>query len=184
MSRTTQSNRRAALAPPIEIERRILFVRGHKVVLDADLASLYGVTTKRLNEQVRRNVERFPLDFMFQLTNQEVMHLRSQFATSNSTARGGRRYRPYAFTEHGALMAANVLNSTRAVEASVYVVRAFVRLREMISTHKELALKLDELEKKFATHDRAIAEVIAAIRQLTAAPEPKRRGIGFVIDKD
>ena len=124
---------------PIEgVERAILVVRGQKVILDADLAGLYGVSTKRLKEQVRRNKERFPADFMFLLDPQEVRNLRSQFATS-SAAWGGTRYTPMAFTEHGAIMAASVLNTPRAVEASVYVVRAFVKIREMLSTHKELA---------------------------------------------
>jgi hypothetical protein len=178
----------AAMMRGLHIENRILFIRGQKIMLDADLALLYGVTTARLNEQVRRNAERFPPDFLFQLTTHEVVNLRSQFATSSSRTWGGRRYRPYAFTEHGALMAANVLNSPRAVEASVYVVRAFVRLREMIATNKELAQKLRELEqrleKKLAIHDRAIADLIETIRKMMNPPVPRRRGIGFVIDKD
>ncbi|HMG58899.1 MAG TPA: ORF6N domain-containing protein [Burkholderiales bacterium] len=143
----------------------------------------------RLNEQVRRNLERFPSDFMFQLTNQEVAILRSQFATSSSDARrlawGGRRHTPYAFTEHGALMAAMVLNSPRATEVSVYVVRAFVELRDTLVAHKELAKRLDELEsrleRKLTTHDHAIAGILDAIRQLMVPPEPtKKRRIGFV----
>jgi len=154
-------------------------------MIDADLAALYGVSTKRLNEQVRRNSERFPPDFVFQLTPEEHTTLRSQFATSNKAiGRGGRRYLPYAFTEHGALMAANVLNSPRAVEVSVYVVRAFVRLREIITSNKELARKLDGLEKKLATHDQAIAVLIEILRQMMNPPAPKRRGIGFVIDTE
>ena len=158
-------------------------------MLDADLAALYGVTTKRLNEQVMRNLGRFPSDFMFQLTNQEVAILRSQFATSSSDARGlawgGRRYTPHAFTEHGALMAAMVLNSPRATEVSVYVVRAFVELRGTLVAHKELGKRLDELEsrleRKLATHDQAIVGILDAIRQLMVPPEPtKKRRIGFV----
>jgi len=133
-------------------------------MLDADLAELYGVSTKRLNEQVRRTLGRFPADFMFQLSNQELVILRSQFATSSSQARrrtwGGRRTAPYAFTEHGAIMAATVLNSPRAIEVSVYVVRAFVHLREMIATNKELAKKLDALEWRVDIHDQAIAGII------------------------
>lgn len=167
--------------PPID--DRILLLRGQKVMLDADLADLYGVTTARFNEQVRRNAERFPEDFMFQLSNQELAVLRSQFATSSTRTWGGRRYRPYVFTEHGALMAANVLNSPRAVETSVYVVRAFVRLREVLATNAELAKKLNALEKKLSTHDQAITGLISAIRQLTAPPPTKRRKIGFVIDE-
>jgi hypothetical protein len=185
-------------ASPVErIENRILLIRGHKVLLDADLARLYGVPTKRLNEQVRRNADRFPPDFMFQLTNQEVAVLRSQIATSSSedTKRnwGGRRYAPCAFTEHGALMAATVLNSPRAVEVSLYVVRAFVRLRETLVAHKDLAVKLQLLERKtevlalkhgsFAADTRLqLRQVFEAIRELmrAPAPEPKRRPIGFV----
>ncbi len=127
--------------PGGQIEDRIYTVRGKRVMLDADLARLYGVTTKRLNEQIRRNIERFPEDFAFQLTNHEFADLRSQNATSNEPlpGRGGRRYQPWAFTEHGAIMAASVLNTPRAVEVSVFVVRAFVKLRELSATHKELA---------------------------------------------
>ena len=173
------------------IESGILLVRGHKVLLDADLAALYGVQTRRLNEQVRRNLARFPADFMFQLTDAEFELLMSQFATSNP-GRGGRRKRPLVFTEHGALMAATVLNSARAVEVSLYVVRAFVRLRETLVTHKELASKLHVLEKKtealalrhdgFAASTRLqLRQVFDAIRELMRAPEPaKRRPIGFV----
>jgi hypothetical protein len=167
------------------IESRILLVRGQKVMLDADLAELYAVTTKRLNEQVRRNAERFPQDFCFQLTNQEVAILRSQFATSSSDPRrrgwGGRRSAPAAFTEHGAIMAATVLNSPRAIKVSVFVVRAFVRLREMVASNQTLAKKLEELERRFDTHDQAIVEILEAIRQLMNPPAvgPKRK-IGFV----
>ena len=160
---------------------RIHLVRGQKVMLDADLAELYGVPTKRFNEQVKRNFDRFPADFMFQLADEEYAALRSQIATSN-TGRGGRRYAPYVFTEHGAIMAATILNSPKAVEMSVFVVRAFVQLREMISTHKELAAKLDELDRKVSSHDQAIAGLIDAIRQLMTSPAQKKRGIGFMAD--
>src|SRR3979411_3413218 len=129
------------------VESRILILRGHKVILDSDLAELYGVPAKRLNEQVKRNAERFPADFMFQLSAREHGFLRSQIATSKK-GRGGRRYPPYAFTEHGAIMAATVLNSSRAVQMSVFVVRAFVRLREMLAANKSLAAKIDELENQ------------------------------------
>ena len=172
------------LIPVGKIEQAILLIRGQKVILDADLARLYGVTTKRLNEQVRRNQRRFPSDFMFRLTNQEVTALRSQFATSN-IGRGGRRYLPYAFTEHGAIMAASVLNTQRAIDVSVYVVRAFVKLREMVSAHRELARKLAELERRIEGHDGQIQSLIEAIRQLMTPPEPEplpeppRRRIGF-----
>ncbi len=172
---------RKVLVATESIETKILTIRGHRVMLDADLAELYGVETKRFNEQVRRNVERFPEDFMFQLSEEEFDGLRSQFATSNnSPGRGGRRHRPYAFTEHGAIMAASVLHSPRAVEISVHVVRAFVHLRELISTHKELSRKLDELEHKVSSHDQAIAGLISAIRQLMTPPDPKKkRPMGF-----
>lgn len=184
MKRAAKTGTMAPSAPLPAIDHRILLLRGQKVMLDADLAELYGVETKRLNEQVRRNAERFPDDFMFQLTAEEYASLRSHFATLKTGRGQHRKYLPYAFTEHGALMAANVLNSPRAVDASLYVVRAFVRLREILATHKELAKKLDTLEKKLATHDQAIVGVLNAIRQLTAPPAAKRRRIGFVIDDD
>ena len=161
------------------LARRIHIIRGHKVMLDADLAELYGVPTKALNQAVKRNAERFPADFMFQLSGDESLALRSQTVTSSASARGGRRYAPRAFTEHGALMAATVLNSARAVEMSVFVVRAFVQLREFLAAHRELAAKLDELERKLSTHDQAIAGLIDAIRQLTATPARKSRPIGL-----
>ncbi len=171
---------------PVEgITSAILVLRGQRVLLDAELAALYGVATKRLNEQVRRNPDRFPADFMFQLTDEELIALRSQIATSNIIAskRGGRRYLPYAFTEHGAIQAANTLNSPRAVEMGIYVVRAFVQLREFLASNKDLARRLDQLEarieKKLTTHDDAIAAMLSAIRQLMHPPLPKRRGIGF-----
>jgi len=173
------------LSVPLErIASFILLVRGHKVLLDADLAELYGVTTKRLNEQVRRNRERFPEDFVFQLSQEEHEALRSHFATSNA-GRGGRRYLPYVFTEHGAIMAAAVLNTPRAVEMSLYVVRTFVRLREMLASNKELARKLNELERKLGAHDQAITGILNAIRELMRPPEPpKKRRIGFVQTDD
>ena len=181
--------------PAGRIERSILVLRGHKVLLDTDLAALYGVTTKRFNEQVRRNKARFPLDFMFQLAQEEWDALRSQFATLK-TARGQhRKYLPHAFTEHGAIMAATVLNSPRAIKVSVYVVRAFVRLREMLATNKELAAKLEELEQKTQAlalrHDTLAAntrtqlkQVFEAIRELMSPPEPKRRPIGFITPEE
>ena len=139
------------------IESKILLIRGQKVMLDADLAELYEVETRRLNEQVSRNKERFPEDFMFQLTAEEFANLKSQFATSSW---GGRRKLPYVFTEHGALMLGNVLKSERAVEVSIMIVRTFVHLRELVSSNNELSKKLDKLERKFSGHDRAISELI------------------------
>jgi len=151
-----------------------------KVMLDADLAELYGVPTGRLNEQVKRNIDRFPPEFMFLLTKQEAESLRSQTAILKRGRGQHRKYLPYVFTEHGAIMAASVLDSERAVQVSIYVVRAFVQLREMLSSNKALARKLNELERKLTTHDHAITELIEAIRQLMTTPEPKKkRPIGF-----
>lgn len=175
-------DKKGLFVPLESVVSRIFLVRGQKVMLDADLAELYGVPTRRLNEQVRRNADRFPEDFAFQMTNQELAILMSQNATSSRDTRGhgGRRKRPLVFTEHGAIMAASVLNSPRAVQISVFVVRAFVQLREMLSSNKELARKLNELERRLTTHDRAITELIEAIRQLMTPPEPKKkRPIGF-----
>jgi ORF6N domain len=163
---------------PVErIERSILLIRGHKVMLDADLAVLYAVSTKRLNEQVRRNRSRFPGDFMFQLTREEVRSLRSQFATSKK-GRGGRRYAPLVFTEQGIAMLSTVLNSERAIQVNIEIMRAFVRLREMIATHKDLARKLEVLEKRY---DGQFKVVFDAIRELMAWPEPNKRKIGFLV---
>ena len=155
-----------------QIEDQIYTVRGKRVMMDADLARLYGVTTKRLNEQVRRNADRFPEDFAFNVTNQEFANLRSQIATSSEAfgGHGGRRYQPRVFTEHGAIMAAAVLNTPRAVEVSVFVVRAFVKLRELAMAHKEIRAKLDDLERKVTGHDQAIAGLINAIRELMTPP--------------
>lgn len=163
------------------VAQRILLIRGQKVMLDADLAELFGVPTKVFNQAIKRNLDRFPPDFMFQLTENEHESLRSQIVTSN-TARGGRRYLPFAFTEHGAIMAATILNSPKAVEMSVFIVRAFVQLREMLSTNKEVAAKLLELERKVSSHDQAIAGVIEAIRQLMMPAAGKSRPIGFTAD--
>ena len=149
-------------------------------MLDSDLAEIYGVTTRRLNEQVRRNLDRFPSDFAFQLTAEEVAALMSQIATSKK-GRGGRRKLPWVFTEHGAIMLASVLSSPVAVHASVQVVRAFVRLREMLVSNRELAQKLAELERKLEGHDAAIRNLFEAIRQLLNSPEPPRKQIGFQV---
>jgi len=177
-------NEKLSVVPVEQITRLIQVVRGQKVIFDADLAQLYGVATKRLNEQVKRNTERFPEDFVFQLTKEEYAALRSQSATSNS-GRGGRRYLPYAFTEHGAIMAANVLNSQRAIEISIFVVRAFVRLRRVLASHIELAKKLEELEQRVGEHDEAIRSLVAAIRQLMASPQSEERSaIGFGAGED
>ena len=178
------ANDQHTLVPVESIAQSILVLRGQKVIIDTDLAALYGVTTKRFNEQVRRNLERFPADFMFQLTEAEWESLRSQFATLKAGRGQHRKYLPYAFTEHGAIMAATILNSPRATEVSVYVVRAFVVLREMLAGNKELAAKLNELAHKVDSHDQAIAGLINAMRELMRPPEPaKKQPIGFVTEK-
>jgi hypothetical protein len=161
-----------------QIESRIFLIRGQKVMLDADLAELYGVGTKVFNQAIKRNADRFPEDFMFQLTAHEKTEV-----VTNCDHLAKLKFSPslpYAFTEHGALMLGNVLKSERAVEVSLMVVRAFVHLRELISGHKELAQKLNQLERKVGAHDKAIAELINAIRQLMSPTEPrKKRPIGF-----
>jgi len=185
----------------VDITPLIITVRGKRVILDADLARIYGVPTKRLNEQVRRNPERFPPDFAFVLTEQEVTDLKSQFATSRAGlnrsqfATGSQRHRdprftPNAFTEHGALMAANVLHSKRAVQMSVFVVRAFIRMRQMLIEQRGLAHKLRELEKELTArldaHETAITEMMQQIRQLLSPPpEPERpkKRIGFLVEE-
>jgi len=181
---------RAAAISPEQIGGRIVWLRGQKVLLDTDLARIYGVSTSRLNEQIKRNLARFPPDFAFRLTYHEFRTLMSQFAISNE-GRGGTRKLPLALTEHGALMAASVLNTARAIQTSIYVVRAFIRLREALATHKELAKKLQDLERKTeeltARHDALASstraqfkEVIEALRALMMPSKPARRPIGFV----
>ena len=160
------------------IETKILVIRGQKVMLDVDLAELYGVETKALNQAVKRNLERFPEDFMFRLTAAEKAEVVTN--CDHLTKLKFSPVLPHAFTEHGALMLGNVLKSARAVEVSLMVVRAFVHMRELLSGHKELAQKLAQLERKVGAHDKAIAEIINAIRQLMAPEEPKKkRPIGF-----
>jgi hypothetical protein len=170
------AKRRVTLASAVE--SRILVLRHQRVILDADIAELYGVPVRVLNQQIKRNHERFPSDFVFQLTPKEHANLRSQIVIS-SDMHGGRRYPPYAFTEHGAIMAATVLNSERAVEMSVFVVRAFVRLREMLANNRRLAGKIDELENRLDTHDSTIQHLIGAIRELMTPENPPRKRIGF-----
>ena len=174
-----EMNGQMVVVPAERIERAIFSIRGEKMMLDSDLAELYGVETKRLNEQVRRNPNRFPPDFMFQLTAGEWESLRSQFATLKRVEH--RKYLPYAFTEHGALMLANVLNSERAAQTSVMVVRAFVRLRQMLASNAELARKLAALENKY---DAQFKVVFDAIRQLMSPPARPKREIGFHVKYD
>jgi phage regulator Rha-like protein len=168
------------------IAQRIAVVRGHRVLIDTELAALYGVPTKALNQSVRRNRARFPADFVLVISAREWASLRSQFVTLDGSRGQHRKYLPLAFTEHGAIMAAAVLNSPRAVEMSVYVVRAFVKLRQVLASNTELARKLEELEKSVATLDartrRQFEEVYEAIRSLMAAPVPKSRPIGFTAE--
>ncbi|MFC1644034.1 ORF6N domain-containing protein [Candidatus Omnitrophota bacterium] len=165
------------LIPREAIESKILLIGGKKVMLDKDLAELYKVDTRQLTRQVRRNIERFPDDFMFLLTRKELMSLKCQFGTSSW---GGTRKVPYAFTEHGILMLSSVLNSKRAVQVNIAIMRVFVKLKEMLSTHKELMYKLAELERKIEKHDEEICSIFEAIRQLMEPPPEKpRRMIGF-----
>jgi len=172
-----------AIIPIGQIEQRILLIRGQRVMLDADLAGLYGTTTKRLNEQVKRNADRFPEDFMFQLTKTEkaeVVAICDHLAKLKFSP-----VLPNAFTEHGAIMVASVLNTKHAIQVSLFVVRAFVKLREMLSTHKELAHKLAALERKLQNHDESIRSLVTAIRQLMAPPEPEppKKRIGFLVEE-
>jgi len=169
------------------IEERIYTVRGQRVMLDSDLAEVYGVTTKNLNKAVKRNGERFPSDFAFQLTRQEFTNLRFQFGTSSSQY-GGRRYLPYVSTEHGAVMAANVLNSKRAAQMSVFVVRAFIKMRAALSDNRELARKLAALEKELKdrldVHEAAIVSILQRVMDITdppALPEPPKKELGFQV---
>ena len=162
------------------MQQSIVVIRDMRVMLDSDLADLYGVTTKRFNEQVKRNIDRFPVDFMFQLSAEEKTEV---VAKCDHLAK--LRFSPHlprAFTEHGAIMAASVLNSPRAVEMSVFVVRAFVRFREMLVEHKELDARLDELEARVARHDNTLSTLVATIRQMASTPTATKRPIGFVTD--
>jgi len=167
--------------PAEYIARRILSIRGVNVIIDADLADLYGVETRTLNQAVRRNADRFPEDFAFRLSIEEFADLRSQTVISSW---GGRRTPPYAFTEHGAIMAANVLRSERAIEMSVFVVRAFVRLRGLLSSQVEMLRKLEELEERVGAHDEAIQSIVSAIRQLMSPPPDDRPEIGFTAEDE
>ena len=169
--------KRDRLSPRPIIDNKILSVRGLPIILDSDLAFIYGVTSKNLIKAMKRNQERFPDDFVFQLSTKETRNLELMLPNQDW---GGRRYLPYAFTEHGAIMAANVLRSKRAVKASIYVVRAFVKLKQLVSSHKELAAKIDELEQNVATHDKAIVSLFEAIRKLMTPPPEKKRKIGFI----
>ena len=186
-SRAVQHTSIAPL-PAEHITQSILFLRGQRVILDRELAAIYGVETRMLNQAVKRNNERFPEDFMFQLTAEEVELSRSQTVILNPGRGQNIKYLPYAFTEHGAIQAANILTAPRAIEMGVYVVRAFVKLRELLSSNRELARRFAQLEtrldKKLTEHDRAIGAILSAIRELMhpKVPVPKRRPIGFTAD--
>jgi len=170
------------LIPTERLDRGILLIRGQRVMLDADLAALFGVSTRALNQAIKRNLDRFPADFLFRLNPEE----KAEVVTICDHLSGLKfsRHLPYAFTEHGAVMAATVLNSKRAAEASVFVVRAFVRMRQLLASHRELALKLADLERRVAAHDTSISSLVSAIRQLLQPPEPKKKRIGFITDDD
>lgn len=165
---------------PMEVVKgKIYLIRGQKVLLDSDLAVLYGVETKRLNEQVRRNIDRFPADFMFQLKDQEVAGLRSQIATLSGGHGTHRKYTPFVFTEQGIAMLSSVLRSERAVQVNIAIMRAFVQMRELAASNRELARKIDDLEKKHAQHDQHFVAVFDAIQQMVEPVQEKRRKIGF-----
>lgn len=173
--------KRTELIPVKRILKTIIAIRGEKVILDSDLAELYGVETRRLNEQVRRNLDKFPEGFRLQLTTDEFANLKSQIATS-SPEWGGRRKSPLVFTEHGVLQVANVLNSPQANKMSVYVVRTFVRLREMALNNEKLGRKMDQLEKRISDHDDLLIDIVRELRKLIDAPKPnkKKNSIGFL----
>ncbi len=176
------SGNRANLVQTEIIENKIYLIRGRKVMLDHDLAKLYDIPIKRLNEQVKRNLERFPVDFMFQLSKEETGALRSQFATSKK-GRGGRRYLPYVFTQEGVAMLSSVLHSRRAIAVNIQIMRVFVKLRQWLASHKELTFKLKDLEGKVDRHDESIGVILEVIKQLMAPPEPEpekpKAPIGF-----
>jgi hypothetical protein len=172
----------ASLIPNEIIENQIYLLRNQKVMLDFQLAKLYDVPTRRLKEQVRRNRNRFPDDFMFELDEDELRDWRSQFATSNSI-KMGLRYSPMAFTEQGVAMLSSVLHNDRAILVNIAIMRAFVKLREMISTNKELSTKLEELERKFEKHDKEIITIFKAIRQIMEPPEKKTKKLGFIVEE-
>ena len=165
-----------------KIEERILLIRSEKVIVDADLAEFYGAPTKRLNEQVKRNKDRFPEDFMFQLSPEEKSEVVAN--CDHLSKLKFSKVLPYAFTEHGAIMAASALNSPRAIEVSVFIVRAFVKLRRVISEHKELVRKIEQLDRRLADHDQQILSLVQAIKHLISpSPVPKKRRIGFLSDE-
>lgn len=167
-----------SLIPVERIERRIYLIRGQKIMLDSDLAALYGVSTARLNQQVRRNIERFPPDFMFTLDMEEHARLMLQIATSN-TGRGGRRKLPLVFTEQGVAMLSSALNSGKSIQVNIAIMRAFVRIRQILASNQDLTRRMEELEGRHARHDEDFKTVFAAIRELQDPPKKPKRRIGF-----
>jgi|SRR5579859_3388798 len=174
---------KSAIVVAKKVDSKILTLRGQRVILDSDLAQLYDVEVRHLNQQVKRNAKRFPQDFRFQLSAHELKLLRSQNVISTST-HGGARYLPYAFTEHGVVMAATVLNSERAIEMSIFLVQAFVRMRRALSTNRQVLAKLAEVERRLESHDSDIQALMEAIRELIDPPAPPRRQIGFEAPED
>lgn len=168
------------VVPQEVLVSKIYYIRGQKVMLDEDLAELYQVETRQLNQQIKRNMERFPEDFMFQLTTEEFDNLKSQIVTSSW---GGRRKLPYAFTEHGVLMLSSVLNSSRAVEVNIQIMRIYTKLREMLLTHKDILLKLEQLEQQVVQNSQDIQVVFAALKELLNHPQAPRQMIGFKTEK-
>jgi hypothetical protein len=182
----TAEHEDTAITPGERISNAIIVMRGQRVILDRELAAIYGVSTKRLNQQVRRNIDRFPPDFMFQLTEEEAKSSRLQFATLNDRRGSNLKYLPYVFTEHGAVQAANILNSPHAVAMGIYVVRVFVQLRQLASSQEEIRNALAELETTMVAMDernqRRFRAVYAVLKALTKPPTPRRRPIGFTAD--
>jgi len=174
-------NKKKSLIPAENIEELIFMIRGHRVLVDAYLADLYGVETRSLIQAVKRNLQRFPPDFMFQVTQKEYEALRSQIVISKG--KGGRRYLPYVFTEQGVAMLSSVLRSERAIQVNIAIMRVFVRLREMLAVHRELAVKLEQLEGRIEAHDEQIQAVFEAIRQLMRSPDTERKKIGFEVNE-
>jgi hypothetical protein len=183
MAKPKEERASSELVSAPAIEQRIFVVRGRQVMLDEDLADLYGVATKRLVEQVKRNVDRFPEDFMFQLDKEEAAALRSQIATSN-TGRGGRRYAPYVFTEQGVAMLSSVLRSKRAIAVNIEIMRTFVELRRVASSYAAIEERLEQIERGMGEHDDQLAQIFNALRQLIAPPAQPKRPIGFRVRED
>lgn len=176
----TPVNPGTAVLPPTEpISHSIRLVRGQRVIIDRDLAAIYGVETRTLNQAIKRNAKRFPEDFMFRLTREEAVASRSQTVILKQSRGQNVKFLPYVFTEHGAIQAANILNSPRAVMMGIHVVRAFIQLRDLLASNKELQRKFAELERQVSSHDQAIVGILKTIRELMNPPEPKRRPIGF-----